>query len=390
MKFSIRSQETLSNSRHDQSMKPNRTPLKVAVGFILGAVIAGSVATAATNSVVSSVIVCADNRTQTLSLAKAGVCAANKTAIEIGGNSINAKSISALVTPSVVSISVKTTAGGGTGSGSIYKTNSTSSFIITNNHVIESAVTSGTIKVEFADGSELPATIVGRDRGYDIAVLSVKKGNLPAIALGDSSKVSVGDEVLAIGSPLGLANTVTQGIISALNRPVTTGTTDSTSYVNAIQTDAAINPGNSGGALVDAQGRIIGVNSAIATLTSGGVSGSIGLGFSIPINEAKRVIDEIIATGKSTRPVMGVVFDDVTADTQAKILQLTPGEGAEKAGIVVGSIIKSIDGVKIANRDAAIVKIRSYAPGAVITVVMTLPDGSSKTYKVTLGTAPAV
>jgi putative serine protease PepD len=371
-------------------MKITRTPLKVTIAFVAGALLAGTVATAATTTSAGSVVVCADNRTQALTLAKNNTCPVNKTAIEIGNNSINAKTISALVTPSVVSISVKTATGGGTGSGSIYKSNSTISYIITNNHVVEAAATSGTIKVEFADGSEIAATIVGRDRMYDIAVLQVKKGNLPAIALGDSSKISVGEEVLAIGSPLGLANTVTQGIISALNRPVTAGTTDSTSYVNAIQTDAAINPGNSGGALVDAQGRIIGVNSAIATLTSGGVSGSIGLGFSIPINEAKRVIDEIIATGKSTRPVMGVVFDDVTADTQAKILQLTPGEGAEKAGIVVGSIIKSIDGVKIANRDAAIVKIRSYAPGAVITVVMTLPDGSSKTYKVTLGTAPAV
>ena len=371
-------------------MKITRTPLKVTIAFVAGALLAGTVATAATTTSAGSVVVCADNRTQALTLAKNNTCPVNKTAIEIGNNSINAKTISALVTPSVVSISVKTAAGGGTGSGSIYKSNSTSSYIITNNHVVEDAATSGTIKVEFADGSEIAATIVGRDRMYDIAVLQVRKGNLPAIALGDSSKISVGEEVLAIGSPLGLANTVTQGIISALNRPVTAGTTDSTSYVNAIQTDAAINPGNSGGALVDAQGRIIGVNSAIATLTSGGVSGSIGLGFSIPINEAKRVVDEIIATGKSTRPVMGVVFDDVTADTQAKILQLTPGEGAEKAGIVVGSIIKTIDGVKIANRDAAIVKIRSYAPGTVITVVMTLPDGSSKTYKVTLGTAPAV
>jgi putative serine protease PepD len=371
-------------------MKTTRTPLKITIAFLVGGLLAGSVATAANTNTAGSVVVCADNRTQTLTLAKNGTCAANKTAIEIGSNSINAKTISALVTPSVVSISVKTAAGGGTGSGSIYKSNSTISYIITNNHVVEDAATSGTIKVEFADGSDIAATIVGRDRMYDIAVLQVKKGNLPAIALGDSSKISVGEEVLAIGSPLGLSNTVTQGIISALNRPVTAGTTDSTSYVNAIQTDAAINPGNSGGALVDARGRIIGVNSAIATLTSGGVSGSIGLGFSIPINEAKRVIDEIIATGKSTRPVMGVVFDDVTADTQAKILQLTPGEGAEKAGIVVGSIIKSIDGVKISNRDAAIVKIRSYAPGSVITVVMTLPDGSSKTYKVTLGTAPAV
>jgi putative serine protease PepD len=371
-------------------MKITRTPLKVAIAFVAGALLAGTVATASTTNTAGSVLVCADNRTQTLTLAKNGTCAANKTAITIGSNSINAKSIAALVTPSVVSISVKTALGGGTGSGSIYRSTSSLSYIITNNHVVEAAATSGTIKVEFADGSDIAATIVGRDRLYDIAVLQVRKGNLPPIALGDSSKISVGEEVLAIGSPLGLSNTVTQGIISALNRPVTAGTLDSTSYVNAIQTDAAINPGNSGGALVDTQGRIIGVNSAIATLTSGGVGGSIGLGFSIPINEAKRVIDEIIATGKSTRPVMGVVFDDVTADTQAKILQLTPGEGAEKAGIVVGSIIKSIDGVKISNRDAAIVKIRSYAPGSVITVVMTLPDGSSKTYKVTLGTAPAV
>jgi len=371
-------------------MKTTRTPLKLTIAFVVGGLLAGSVATAANTDTAGSVVVCADKRTQILTLPKNGTCATNKTAIEIGSNSINAKTISALVTPSVVSISVRTAAGGGTGSGSIYKSSSTLSYIITNNHVVEDAATSGTIRVEFADGSDIAATIVGRDRMYDIAVLQVRKGNLPAIALGDSSKISVGEEVLAIGSPLGLSNTVTQGIISAINRPVTAGTLDSTSYVNAIQTDAAINPGNSGGALVDARGRIIGVNSAIATLTSGGVSGSIGLGFSIPINEAKRVIDEIIATGKSTRPVMGVVFDDITADTQAKILQLTPGEGAEKAGIVVGSIIKSIDGVKIANRDAAIVKIRSYAPGSVISVVMTLPDGSSKTYKVTLGTAPAV
>jgi putative serine protease PepD len=372
-------------------MNINRTPLKVTAAFIVGAVIAGSVATASNNSPVSSVVVCADNRTQALTLAKAGVCTSGKTAIEIGSNSINAKSVSALVTPSVVSISVKATAGSGTGSGSIYRTSATSSYIITNNHVIEDAVTSGTIQVEFADGSEIPATIVGRDRGYDIAVLLVKKGNLPAIALGDSSKVSVGDEVLAIGSPLGLANTVTQGIVSALNRPVTVGSNDSTSYVNAIQTDAAINPGNSGGALVDTQGRIIGVNSAIASLTSGSTTGgNIGVGFSIPINEAKRVIDEIIATGKSTRPLIGVVFDPTVSDTQAKIGEISTGGGAQKAGMVAGSIITSIDGVKIANRDAAIVKIRSYAPGTVITVVATLPNGTSKSYKVTLGSAAAI
>ena len=370
-------------------MNINRTPLKITAAFIFGAVIAGSVATASNTSPVSSVVVCADNRTQVLTLAKAGACPANKTAMEIGSNSINAKSISALVTPSVVSISVKSTAGGGTGSGSIYRSNSTSSYIITNNHVIEDAVTSGTIKVEFADGTDVGATIVGRDRVYDVAVLQVKKGNLPVIALGDSSKVSVGDEVLAIGSPLGLSNTVTQGIVSALNRPVTAGTTDSLSYVNAIQTDAAINPGNSGGALVDTRGRIIGVPSAIASLNSGS-GGNIGVGFAIPINEAKRVIEEIIDTGKSTRPFLGAGFDNATADSQAKITELTPGEGAQRAGIVVGSVITSIDGVKITNRDSAIVKIRSYAPGTVVTIVLTLPNGTSKSYKVTLGSAPAL
>jgi putative serine protease PepD len=215
-------------------------------------------------------------------------------------------------------------------------------------------------------------------------------GNLPAVTIGDSTKVSVGDPVLAIGSPLGLASTVTSGIVSALNRPVSTGTVDAQSYVDAIQTDAAINPGNSGGALIDAQGRIIGVNSAIATLSSGSTSGSIGLGFSIPINEAKRVIDEIIATGKSTRPVLGVFFDTTFTGEGAKIGKLSAGEGAEKAGIPVGAIIRSIDGVKIPNTDTAIVRIRSYAPGAVVTLVVDLPTGGSKTFKVTLGSAPSL
>jgi len=291
----------------------------------------------------------------------------------------------------VVSISVTSPAGSGTGSGSIYRSNANTSFIITNNHVIETAVTTGSIKVEFTNGDQVAATIVGRDPMYDLAVLSIRTGNLPTIAIGDSSKVSVGDSVLAIGSPLGLASTVTSGIVSALNRPVTTGDEGSQSFVNAIQTDAAINPGNSGGALVDTQGRIIGVNSAIATLSSGGTSGSIGLGFSIPINEAKRVIEEIISTGKSTRPVLGVFFDTSYTGVGARILRLSPGEGAERAGIPAGSVIRSIDGVKIADDVAAIVKIRSYAPGTTITIVVDPPNsGASKTFKVTLGSAPSM
>ena len=375
------------------SMKNMRvkSPAKIISAFLAGAIIAGGVATAATTAPASVITACADKRTGALFLSSTGSCSTNRTLVEIGSNGMNTKAISALVTPTVVSISVTSTDGSGTGSGSIYKSNANTSFIITNNHVIESAVTTGTIKVEFTNGDQVAATIVGRDPMYDLAVLSIKTGNLPTIAIGDSSKVSVGDPVLAIGSPLGLASTVTSGIISALNRPVTTGDEVSQSYVNAIQTDAAINPGNSGGALVDAQGRIVGVNSAIATLSSGGTSGSIGLGFSIPINEAKRVIDEIIATGKSTRPVLGVFFDTAYTGIGARILRLSPGEGAEKAGIPAGSVIRSIDGVKIPDEVAAIVKIRSYAPGTTITVVVDLPNsGGSKSFKVTLGTAPSM
>jgi putative serine protease PepD len=363
---------------------------KVLAGFIAGALITGGIATAATSNS-GTVQACVDNRNQVMYLAVNGTCTKNRTLVDLGsGTGIDAKSIAAAVTPTVVSIAVTTRTGGGTGSGSIYKTSSTESFIITNNHVIEEAVTSGTIEVELLNGDVLPASIVGRDIAYDLAVLKVKTGNLPVIKIGDSAKISVGDPVIAIGSPLGLASTVTSGIISALNRPVITGSTGSESYVNAIQTDAAINPGNSGGALVDIAGKLIGVNSAIATLSSGGTSGSIGLGFSIPINEAKRVIEEIIASGKSTRPVLGVFFDQAYTGIGAKISRLSAGEGAEKAGIPAGSIIKSIEGFKITDDVSAIVRIRSAVPFSTITVIVELPNsGGLKTFKVTLGSAPS-
>ena len=362
---------------------------KVAAGFIAGVLITGGIATAATSNS-GTVQACVDNRTQSMYLAVNGTCSKARTLVDLGSSSIgiDAKTLAAAVTPSVVSIEVTTRSGGGTGSGSIYSSSSSESFIITNNHVIADAVTSGTIEVELLNGDILPATIVGRDIAYDIAVLRVKTGNLPVIKVGDSAKVSVGDPVIAIGSPLGLASTVTSGIVSALNRPVLTGSTGSESYVNAIQTDAAINPGNSGGALIDSNGKLIGVNSAIATLSSGSTSGSIGLGFSIPINEAKRVVDEIIATGKSTRPVLGVFFDQTYTGIGAKILRLSAGEGAERAGIPVGSVIKSIEGFKITDDVSAIVRIRAATPGSTITVIVDLPNnGGSKTFKVTLGSA---
>jgi putative serine protease PepD len=364
---------------------------KVAAGFIAGVLITGGIATASTSNS-GTVQVCVNKSTQAMYLAVNGTCPNSRTLVNLntGSTGIDAKAVAAAVTPTVVSIAVTTRTGGGTGSGSIYKTSSSESFIITNNHVIEEAVTSGTIEVELLNGDILPATIVGRDIAYDIAVLRVKTGNLPVIKVGDSAKVSVGDPVIAIGSPLGLASTVTSGIISALNRPVLTGSDGLESYVNAIQTDAAINPGNSGGALVDASGKLIGVNSAIATLSSGGASGSIGLGFSIPFNEAKRVVDEIIATGKSTRPVLGVFFDQTYTGIGAKISRLSPGDGAEKAGIPAGSVIKSIEGFKITDDVSAIVRIRAATPGSTITIIVELPsNGGLKTFKVTLGSAPS-
>ena len=385
---------------------------KIAIGFVLGSLVTGGVATAAgTFSGTNVVKACVDNKTNAIYATSSGVCPATRTLVTLGNQTTQSapvvtnssstttlipsiKTVVAKVSPSVVTVNVTTSSGGDTGSGSILKSDSNNSWIITNNHVIDAAVGgAGTISVELDNGDDVDATIVGRDTNYDLAVLKIARGNLPVLALGDSSSLSIGDGVIAFGSPLGLDHTVTAGIVSSLNRPVTTGTTGTESYVDAIQTDAAINPGSSGGALTDAFGRIVGVNSAIASLGSSSLSsqsGSIGLGFAIPINEAMRVFNEIVANGKSTRPVLGVYFDNNYTGKGAKILKLTTGatpDAAEKAGIVAGSIITSIDGTKITDQVSAIVKIRSYAPGATISVTVTLPSGTSKTYTVTLGSA---
>ncbi len=159
-----------------------------------------------------------------------------------------------------------------------------------------------------SNGDTEKATIVGRDLSYDLAVLKIARTGLTPLQLGPSSKVVVGDQVIAVGAPLGLDQTVTSGIVSALNRPVTPGNGGETSYINAIQTDAAINPGNSGGPLLDLNGKVIGVNSAIARVpgTGGTTGGSIGLGFAIPSDQARRTADQLIATGKATHPIIGV------------------------------------------------------------------------------------
>ena len=368
-----------------------KTSINVVIAFVLGASVAGGIAVAEINNT-GGVKACVDNKTKALFLSADGKCAKGRSPLELTTNAFDVKNLAATITPSVVSIAVETATSGGTGSGWVYKSNGSSSYIVTNNHVIEAAATSGKITVEFSNGDQIDAKIVGRDKAYDVAVLQINRGNLAALNLGDSTKLTVGEPVMAVGSPLGLASTVTTGIISALNRPVSAGSVGAESFVNAIQTDAAINPGNSGGALVNAQGQIIGVNSAIATLSSGGTSGSIGLGFAIPISEAKRVIDEIITspTNTSTRPLLGVFFDNTYEGIGAKILRLSPGEAAELAGIPTGSIVKSIGGQRVTDQVSAIVRIRSFAPGATISVTVELPNsGGVKTFTVKLGKAPS-
>jgi putative serine protease PepD len=216
---------------------------------------------------------------------------------------------------------------------------------------------------------------MGRDGSYDLAVLKIDVTDAPALQLGNSDTIQVGDPVIAIGSPLGLAGTVTSGIISAKDRPVTSGGgTGQNSFINALQTDAAINPGNSGGPLVDANGAAIGVNSAIASLGSNfaSQSGSIGLGFAIPINQAKKTAEQIIKTGKATYPIMGISVDTSFSGTGARITTrssaIRAGGPAAKAGLRAGDIIIEFDGKAISNADELVVAIRSHNVGDRVTV----------------------
>ena len=185
-----------------------------------------------------------------------------------------------------------------------------SGYIITNHHVAGSVGDGGSVEVVFSDEATATGTLVGSDSGYDIAVVKVARDGLPTLQLGTSESVRVGDVAIAVGSPLGLQGTVTAGIVSSLERPVTAGDQTSTSFINAIQTDAAINPGNSGGPLINGSGEVIGVNTAIASTGSvAGVAGSIGLGFAIPIDTVKRVMNDIIETGSTSTPIIGVQLD---------------------------------------------------------------------------------
>jgi S1-C subfamily serine protease len=281
------------------------------------------------------------------------------------------------VQPAVVSIDVHGSGVTGTGSGVVIDRNG---YVLTNNHVVSAAASSGTIRVTYSDRASEPAKVVGRDPLTDLAVLKVTRTDLTVASLGDSSKVVVGDPVIAIGSPLGLQGTVTTGIVSALDRPVHLAGegSDTDAVINAIQTDAAINPGNSGGPLVDASGAVIGVNSAIASLGASGESGSIGVGFAIPMNSARDIAQQLIRSGKAVHASDGIAARSVTDGSRdgAYVVQVTPDGPAAKAGIKAADVITAVDNTLVESADELTVAVQSHKPGD--TVKMHLFRGAAE------------
>lgn len=305
--------------------------------------------------------------------------------------------IAAQVLKSVVSIAVSDASGSGTGSGVVLTADG---YVLTNNHVVESAADAGTIVVSFNDGrTDKPARIVGRDPETDLAVIRVVGVSaLTPATLGASSGLVVGDPVLAIGSPLGLAGSVTAGIVSALDRtvrvPAGSEGAPASPLFDAIQTDAAINPGNSGGPLVDMSGRVVGITSAIATLGSGAESqsGSIGVGFAIPIDAARSIAQQLIRTGKAAHPVIGVsaatVGEDGRGPRGAQVSALISGGPADRAGLEVGDVITAVEGRRVLGVDQLIVALRGYAVGEQVRITY-VRGGLTRSAQVTLQDKPA-
>ena len=274
--------------------------------------------------------------------------------------------------PSTVQISAEYDGeeGGATGSGFVLDRQG---HIVTNNHVVESAAEDdGPIEIVDQDGNRYDATVVGRSPVYDLAVLYAEDATgLQPASLGRSQRLRVGEGVVAIGSPLGLSSTVTAGIVSSLNRPVTTGDSpDDSSYINAVQTDAAINPGNSRGPLVNLRGQVVGVNSAIATTGGGtfsGEAGNIGVGFAIPVEQVIITADQILKTGKSSYPVIGAKVQTGTTDgTGAEIDEVLADSPAQDAGLKKGDVVVAVEGQRVTDGIELIVSIRTHQPGETI------------------------
>jgi putative serine protease PepD len=329
--------------------------------------------------------------------------AASQPAASIPSGSI--EQVAAKVVPSVVQLQINLGSESDQGSGIIL---SPDGLIMTNNHVVAAAANPGPAgpgaanpgpaapggaqtRVTFSDGRTAPFTVVAADPTSDIAVVQAQGASgLTPITFGSSANLRVGQQVVAVGSPLGLDGTVTAGIISALDRPVSTAepSAGQATAIDAIQTDAPINPGNSGGALVNASAQLIGVNSANAAMANTPVaqSGSIGLGFAIPVDEAKRVADELIATGKASHASLGVQIGTDASIHGAQIVAVTGGGPAAAAGLPVGAVVTKVDNQVIGNGDALVAAVESNAPGKTITVDYLDPSGGTRTSQVMLGT----
>ena len=376
---------------HNGGMSPSASPpswtvltLATAIAGVLGGGIGGAIAHGHGGD---------DSAPHTVTIGAPSTAPVSSSSPSVG----SVAAVAAKILPSVVSIEVKTDQGGDTGSGIVI---SKSGYVLTNNHVVEPATTGGKLSVVFPDKKSVSAEIIGRDKVSDLAVIRVHGvRGLRAAQLGSSASLNVGDQVVAVGSPLGLAGTVTSGIISALDRPVEAGDLagNTDDIIDAIQTDAAINPGNSGGPLVDADGLVIGVNSAIATLSGGqifdsGQGGSIGLGFAIPIDQAKRIARQLIEQGYSTHAIIGVTLDARFTGNGARIGNprggeaVQPGGPADRAGLKDGDVVVQVDGQTVTTADELIVAIRKRVPGARLTLVY-MRDGSRHTTVVTLGSA---
>ncbi len=319
--------------------------------------------------------------------------AAQNVVIQNPESATTATAAAAKAAPSVVTVYVTSQSSAGSGSGVVLTDDG---YVLTNNHVVEG---DGAVQVRTADGTLYDAEVVGTDPSSDIAVVKLDGAtNLSPATFADSDEVQVGDVAVAIGAPLGLSNTVTDGIISATGRAVQTGSSqDDATVIDAIQTDAAINPGNSGGALVNGAGEVIGINTAIATVASGSFgggeaqSGNIGVGFAIPSNTAKRIGDEIRETGKATRAFLGVSARTAAAGqntevgTGAEVVSVEPDSAAADAGIGVGDVVTAVGDRPITSSTELTAAVRSEAPGA--TVALTVRDRSGdRTVEVTLGT----
>jgi putative serine protease PepD len=302
------------------------------------------------------------------------------------------------VIPSVVTIAARGSAGAGTGSGEVIRSDG---YILTNNHVIAVAANGGSVEVLFADGQTSPATITGRDPQTDLAVLKVDTSRtLKVIALGDSSSVQVGQPTVVIGAPLGLSGTVTSGIVSALDRTIEVpAENDKTALlVSAVQTDASINPGNSGGAMVNCAGQLIGVPTAGATVPSpSGESsgGSIGLGFAIPVDLAKTIADEIIATGRVTHAYFGLATLPIPPAAAAQaglpeglyVQAVVAGGPAAIAGLRAGDVITKINGEPATSNVQLQELTLTKKPGDTVPIGYAR-NGKSATATITLGTQP--